>query len=172
MNSNTASDKFWNDSDCTVSEDYNESPSTNNVYKWHSRESILVSNNKGNQNSNRGISEIKKIERIPSLEKPSIINSNQQSHSCKASSQPEFRLALKEAKNANELTKTKKVKKFTSLRVFSTFKKSSEANSWKEKCNNKQKIDSPRMMMTLRNMSEPTARRQLAISQNLLIIHT
>ncbi|CAI2362493.1 unnamed protein product [Moneuplotes crassus] len=146
MKTNSPRNQFWDDSSCTVSTEYNESPSKNSVYHW-----------KGNANALEDVTKKSKSEKT--ILKQPILDDN----SCfqKFGGKPERRslnsskqtlLHPQNSKSRGSYNKVlEKFRKSSSRDVLHFVKNSEKIRSlnWKEKCEVNKMISSSRILFQL-----------------------
>ncbi|CAI2359600.1 unnamed protein product [Moneuplotes crassus] len=151
MSADITTQSLWDDSFCTVSEYYSQSPSTNDVYKWHSSESILT-NSQELRSSRKEEMSINKTNTC-SIKEPKIRYFHKITSSCEVSSKSRECSTSKNIESIQGLVaNTMRSNKLGCSKFRSGQLKLSElkSKSWKERCNHNQTIDSPRLLMSLR----------------------
>ncbi|CAI2362315.1 unnamed protein product [Moneuplotes crassus] len=142
--------QFWDDSSCTVSEEYSESPPKNNVYHW-----------KGNANALRDVTGKSKssltILKQPILEESSCFQKSKGKLGRKSIglSEPTFILPQDSKTSGSCYKVMKRLRKSSSSDVLHFPRNSEEIKplNWKEKCEESQMIPSSRILLLLHKKS-------------------
>ncbi|CAI2359871.1 unnamed protein product [Moneuplotes crassus] len=151
MSADITTQSLWDDSFCTVSEYYSQSPSTNDVYKWHNSESILA-NSQEDRSSRKGKLSINKMNTC-NIKEPKMKYFNKIASSCEVSSELRECSTSKNTANIKGLVENiTRPNKFGYSKFRLGILKLSEtkSKSWKERCNQSQTIDSPLLLMNLK----------------------
>ncbi|CAI2361660.1 unnamed protein product [Moneuplotes crassus] len=150
MNTNSPTIQFWDDSSCTVSEEYSKSPPKNSVYHW-----------KGNANALGDVTGKSKssstILKQPILAKDSCFQESKGKIMRRSLelSKPTFILPQNSKTRGSCYKVMKRLRKSSSSDVLHFPRNSEEITplNWKEKCEESQMIPSSRILLLLHKKS-------------------
>ncbi|CAI2362266.1 unnamed protein product [Moneuplotes crassus] len=150
MKTNSPTIQFWDDSSCTVSEEYSKSPPKNSVYHWKGNVNALGDVTEKSRNSSTNLEQ-------PSLAEDSCFKESKEKivrRSIECSKQT-FILPQNSKTRGSCYKVIKRLRKSSSSDVLHFPKNSEEIKplNWKEKCEESQMIPSSRILLLLHKKS-------------------
>ncbi|CAI2362739.1 unnamed protein product [Moneuplotes crassus] len=150
MKTNSPRNQFWDDSSCTVSEEYSESPTKNNIYHWKGNANALGDVTGKSRSSST-------ISNKPILTEDSCFHESNEKLKRRGGNLPKSTFILPQnSKAGGSCYKVmKRLKKSSSSGILHFPKNSEEIKfaNWKEKCEESQMIPSSRILLSLHKKS-------------------
>ncbi|CAI2362553.1 unnamed protein product [Moneuplotes crassus] len=154
MNTHSKTENIWDDLDCTVSDEYNQSVGINGVYQSNISRNILVED-KGSDRSARYLGESQEHQDLDAIQMPNKAKIMEKLNMSEDTPRASVNMLLSSQDEDQDLWKDVKHQKKSTffLPMSQKLKSTSKATNWKEKCRNNQLVASPKMLMSLRSKS-------------------